>query len=115
MSILVVIDKTPYGDWRGREAIDMAFSLAAFDQPVSFLFRDAGVNWLRPGQHPEALGQKSVEKQLGAAAIFGVEALLAEEKALERYQIHPESLNKGVRPVVANTAFFDQYDHVVCL
>lgn len=47
---LIVIDSPPYGDWRGREALDMAFSLAAFDRPVALLFRGEGVNWLRPGQ-----------------------------------------------------------------
>ncbi|WP_404362458.1 DsrE family protein [Marinobacter sp.] len=115
MRILVIIDKAPYGDWRGREALDMAFSLAAFDQPVSILFREAGVNWLRPGHHSEPLGQKNVEKQLGAAGIFGVEALLAEQKALERYQLDEACLNAAAQAVAPDAAFFDQYDHVVCL
>lgn len=52
MSTLIVIDQPPYGSWAGREALDMAFSLAAFDQPVTLLFCGAGVNWLRKGQEP---------------------------------------------------------------
>ena len=38
MGMLIIIDQPPYGTWAGREALDMAFSLAAFDQPASLLF-----------------------------------------------------------------------------
>ena len=50
MTTLIVIDQPPYGSWAGRDALDMTFSLAAFDQPAAMLFLGAGVNWLCKGQ-----------------------------------------------------------------
>ena len=80
-----MIDQPPYGTWAGREALDMAFSLAAFDQSVTLLFAGAGVNWLRKEQSAESIQQKSVVKNLSAAPIFG-------------YLAHPEQI-PGSYPV----------------
>ena len=57
MSTLIIIDQSPYGAWTGREALDMAFSLAAFDQSASLLFTGAGVNWLRQSQEAGGITQ----------------------------------------------------------
>ncbi|MGF2734885.1 DsrE family protein [Marinobacter sp. DUT-1] len=111
MSTLIVIDKSPYGSWAGREALDMAFSLAAFDQPVSLLFCGAGVNWLRKGQEPGEIRQKSVEKNLAAAPIFGVEALLADSDDCSRYGLEAEQLLDGVTLVQADSQLFTNYSH----
>ena len=56
MTTLIVIDQAPYGSWTGREALDMVFSLAAFDQPAALLFMGAGVNWLRKSQDAGGIG-----------------------------------------------------------
>ncbi|MGP4843147.1 DsrE family protein [Marinobacter sp. 1Y8] len=84
---LFVIDTAPYGHWKGREMLDMAFSAAAFDQPAALLFTQAGVNWLRAGQLPDAIQQKSVSKNLSAATLFGLEAIYACQPSLERFGI----------------------------
>ncbi|MBS3804654.1 MAG: DsrE family protein [Oleiphilaceae bacterium] len=115
MTALVVIDRAPYGDWRGREAVDMGFSLAAFDQPVSFLFTGPGVNWLRMGQDATELSQKNLARQLGAAAIFGVEALLVDHKALAAYQLSVDTLSSPAQPVTVSPGLYGQYDHILCL
>jgi tRNA 2-thiouridine synthesizing protein C len=115
MTVLVVIDRAPYGDWRGREAVDMAFSLAAFDQPVSLLFTRSGVNWLRKGQEAGGLGQKNLAKQLSAAAIFGVEALLVDHSALVEYGLSADSLSSPAEPVTVTPDLYSQYDHILCL
>ncbi|HET8850610.1 MAG TPA: DsrE family protein [Marinobacter sp.] len=98
MTTLIVVDQAPYSNWNGREALDMALSLAAFDQPVALLFTGPGVNWLRSGQNPGRIEQKSVEKQLAAAGIFGVEALYADQTACDRYQLNAETLMPGITP-----------------
>ncbi|MCG7199584.1 DsrE family protein [Marinobacter pelagius] len=111
MSTLILIDQPPYGGWTGREALDMAFSLAAFDQPVSLLFCGAGVNWLRKGQEPGQVRQKSVEKNLSAATIFGVEALLADSDDCNRYGLEAAQLLSGVELVRADAQLFAGYSH----
>ena len=102
MSTLIVIDQPPYGTWAGREALDMAFSLAAFDQPVSLLFTGAGVNWLRKLQQTSEIEQKSVEKNLSAAPIFG---------ACTRYGLRLEDMVAGVAMSESNSELLHQYTH----
>lgn len=112
-SHLIVIDSPPYGDWRGREALDMAFSLAAFDRPVALLFRGEGVNWLRPGQEGAAIDQKTVSRNLGAARMFGVEALYADSSALARFAV--TSPDPEVTSVEPDSEFYRRFSKVVQL
>ncbi|MDK9557799.1 DsrE family protein [Marinobacter sp. M216] len=109
MAMLIIIDQPPYGGWTGREALDMAFSLAAFDQPVSLLFIGAGVNWLRTGQNTSGIEQKSVEKNLAAAPVFGIEDILADRISCERYGIAPPELADSVVLTDANAELLAQY------
>ncbi|MCL7944574.1 DsrE family protein [Marinobacter sp. ATCH36] len=112
MSTLIIIDQPPYGSWEGREALDMAFSLAAFDQPVSLLFCGAGVNWLRKGQDATTIQQKSVERNLAAAPVFGVEALLADNKACDHYGLTEEDLLDPVSITDFGPELTSRFDHV---
>lgn len=112
MTSLIVIDSPPYGSWSGREALDMAFAMAAFDQPVALLFVDAGVNWLRKGQDPAAVAQKSAERNLTAAPVFGVEALFADAGACRRYGLDENRLLPGVQQVDASPDWLSRFDHV---
>jgi tRNA 2-thiouridine synthesizing protein C len=112
MTVLIVIDQAPYGSWSGREGLDMAFSLAAFDQSCALLFSGAGVNWLRTGQQPDGLGQKSVAQNLGAAAIFGVEALYADAQACQRYGLADDVIIAGVTLIAPDQAFMAGFKDV---
>jgi len=111
MSTLIIIDQPAYGAWSGREALDMAFSLAAFDQAASLLFTGAGVTWLKQAQEPAGIDQKSVEKNLSAAPIFGIDAILADRSACNKYGLDESSLISGVTLVDADEALLGSYDH----
>ncbi|MDR9426198.1 MAG: DsrE family protein [Pseudomonadota bacterium] len=113
MSTLIVVDQAPYGSWAGREALDMTLSLAAFDQPAALLFTGAGVNWLRKHQAPEEIGQKSVEKNLAAAPIFGVEEILADATACQRYGLTEDNMIAGASMVADTSATLNSHQQVV--
>jgi len=113
VSTLIVIDQAPYGCWTGREALDMAFSLAAFDQPAAMLFTGAGVNWLRKGQQPDGVGQKSAEKNLSAAPLFGIDALIADEHACQQYGLTESTMLPGVELVSNIQDVLGDHEHVV--
>lgn len=113
MTTLVVIDQPPYGSWSGREALDMALSLSAFDQPVALLFTGSGVNWLRRGQASDAIGQKSVEKNLAAATLFGVETLMATRNDCQRYGLTETVRLTGVTLVDTAAEAIADHDHVL--
>lgn len=112
MSTLIIVDQSPYGSWEGREALDMALSLAAFDQPVSLLFSGAGVNWLRKGQDAAKVQQKSVERNLAAAPIFGVEALLADRAACKHYGLARTGLIDQASLSDFSPELIEGFDHV---
>lgn len=113
MTTLIVVDQAPYGAWSGREALDMVFSLAAFDQPAALMFVGAGVNWLRPSQNAAGIGQKTVEKNLAAAPLFGVDQIFAEQAACDRFLADAGQSLDGVERVESVKRLLDQYDHVV--
>lgn len=112
---LFVIDGAPYGDWRGREVLDMAFAMTAFDHTTALLFTGAGVNWLRVNQEPGVIGQKSVLRNLSAAGLFGITAIYADTQSLRRFgmQTMPEALD--VTETDSQTLLYTQFDHVVQL
>lgn len=99
MRYLFVFDRPPYGSWKDRELLDMAYSAAAFDQSVGLYFTRAGVNWLRGGQEPSGLGQKSVTRHLGAAELFGLEGLFADRDSLDRFGLDESSMTLPVSAV----------------
>ncbi|AOY87616.1 sulfur reduction protein DsrE [Marinobacter salinus] len=109
MTMLLIVDQAPYGTWAGREALDMAFSMAAFDQPITLLFTGAGVNWLRQGQDASAIQQKSVEKNLSAAPVFGIEAILADRASCVRYGLNAGDLPQGVALATVNADLLANY------
>ncbi|MDX1455983.1 MAG: DsrE family protein [Marinobacter sp.] len=114
MTVLIVIDQSPYGNWSGREALDMALSLAAFDQPVSLLFTGPGINWLRKHQNPAPIQQKGVNRNLAGATVFGIEELLADQAALQQYGLQSDDLLDGVAITEAGAGLYANYLHVVC-
>ncbi len=113
MTTLIVIDQPPYGASEGRDAMDMAFSLAAFDQPVSLLFSGAGVNWLRKGQAADHIGQKTLEKNLAAAPIFGVKEVLADRISCRNYALNEGLLQDNVQLVEVNSELLGRFTHTL--
>lgn len=113
MGMLIIVDQPPYGTWAGREALDMAFSLAAFDQPVTLLFTGTGVTWLRKGQDASAIEQKSVEKNLAAAPVFGIDTILADRMSCQRYGLNATDLPDGVTLTSADAHLLAQYTQTV--
>eukprot|EP00163_Fabomonas_tropica_P034156 TRINITY_DN9334_c0_g3_i1.p2 TRINITY_DN9334_c0_g3~~TRINITY_DN9334_c0_g3_i1.p2 ORF type:complete len:117 (+),score=17.92 TRINITY_DN9334_c0_g3_i1:408-758(+) len=113
METLIIIDQAPYGRFSGREALDMAFSLAAFDQPASLLFTGAGVNWLREDQAPDWIHQKSVEKNLAAAPIFGIEQLLADSTSCQRYGLTTSNLPDNITLIDGTAEVIERFQNVL--
>ncbi|WP_148862692.1 sulfurtransferase complex subunit TusC [Marinobacter fonticola] len=112
---LFVIDRAPYGDWSGREALDMAFSAAAFDQPVALLFTGAGVQWLRDQQQPAAIEQKTVSRNLSAASLFGIEALYADQASLDRFKLAQSEPSLEISTIGSIREVENQFTDVVRL
>lgn len=112
MPVLIVIDQPPYGRWDGRESLDMAFALAAFDKPVSLLFRGSGVFWLLSNQAGAAIDQKTVSSNLGAAPVFGVENLYADARALTTWPTET-MLIPDIKVITPDPDFYRSFTQVI--
>jgi len=113
MSALLIIDQPPYGSWAGRETLDMAFSLAAFDQQAAILFTGAGVNWLRTNQDATGIGQKCLEKNLSAAPIFGIDQIFADSDACQRFGLADHNLLPGTTLVASVRDTLAQFESII--
>ena len=94
---LLVCRQPPYGSAGARAALDLAMAAAAFEQDVSLLFLGAGVSQLIAGQQSDAIGEKSLEKQLAALPLYDVDELYADADALQRYGLAASELSLPVQ------------------
>jgi tRNA 2-thiouridine synthesizing protein C len=98
---LLVCRRPPYGAAFAREALDVALAAAAFEQRVALLFLGDGVLQLLPAQEAEALGQKPLDKQLGALPLYDVEELYVDAEALQARALDPAELALPAQPLGA--------------
>ena len=112
---LIVCRPPPYGASFAREALDMALACAAFDQRVALLFLGDGVLQLASGQHPEPIGQKPLDKQLGALPLYDVDELYAEADAFAARGLSADTSALPVRllDAAAITALLNEHDVVL--
>lgn len=94
--IAIVFRQPPYGSSFAREALDTAMAAAAFDQKVSLVFIGDGVWQLLANQQPQAIGQRSLEKQLATLPLYDVDRLYADAAALSQRGLHTGDLSLPV-------------------
>ena len=86
-NLLIVLRHSPYGSGLGRAAVDTALAFAAFEQEVELLFVGDGVLQLSPGQQGQSIGRKTIEKQLAALPLYGVDSVFVDATASLKYNI----------------------------
>ena len=83
-SYLFISRSTPYGSQQARAALDLAFTAAAFEQAVSFVFMDAGVLQLLNGQDTETSQLKNIGKMIPALKLYDVKNVYIHQSSLVR-------------------------------
>jgi tRNA 2-thiouridine synthesizing protein C len=73
--ILFILSNAPYANTHNLEILEAAMVGAVFDAQVSILFRGESVYSLLREQHGELIGQKSLNKVLGALPAYEVERI----------------------------------------
>ncbi len=81
-SFLLICRHAPYGGSLARESLDVALTAATFDQRVAILFLGDGVQQLLRAQHPDAIAQRALDKQLAALPLYDVDTIYVEADAL---------------------------------
>ncbi len=72
---LVVIDAAPFCGEAVIETIELAMGLAAFDNPVSVLFKGAGVFNLSANLRPDLSGQHDATRLIPALHYYDINSL----------------------------------------
>ena len=116
-SLLVTLTTSPYASSRARAGLDLALASAAFDKHVSLLLLGSAVLQLLNGQDTEALGLRNQRKTLGSAALYGINSIYADARALEKLGITQEALPEGCRAADAAQIreLFDTHDQLVSI
>ena len=91
-TFLLISRASPYGSTQAREALDIAFAAAAFNQRIQVLFMDDGVLQLAPGQQPSATSGKTLAKTLGMLEHYDVTDIYVEQSSLAARGLTPDEL-----------------------
>ncbi|WP_192036991.1 sulfurtransferase complex subunit TusC [Halomonas sp. YLGW01] len=97
--LLVILRHAPHGSSWLREGLDTALVAAAFGQRVSLLFAGDGVLALLTGQQAGPLGQKGTHGVIDMLAMYDIETLLVDERALSSRGLSVEDLMLPVSSV----------------
>ena len=90
--ILALCRHAPYGSTLAREGLEAILACAAMDQVPEVLFINDGVYQLLP-QNPEAIAEKSLQRNLQALPMFGVETVYVCRKSAEKRGLAAEQVN----------------------
>ena len=115
--LLVVLRSDPQASPRAVEARDLALAALAFEQRVSLLLLGDGVEWLRPGQDPGAIGREELLPGLRALVHHGLErlAVVREDLAERALDAAALALPATVLARAELPAFLAGHDHCVGL
>ena len=108
-SVLIVVRHSPYGSSLAKASLDVALSMAAFEQPVDMLFIGDGVLQLCGNQDTQALGVKSILRQLASLPLYEMNSVYVDESAAKRYE-----LDLTQAPVTAQALDGPQMHQLMC-
>lgn len=98
---LLISKSPPYGSSSAKDLLDVALTCSVFEQPVSLLLLGDAVLQLLPKQHSAPLGQKNLNALQDSLAMYDIESIYVDEKALtfhglscDDLQINASALNR---------------------
>lgn len=117
MSVLFILNKTPYGNDTSKEALDMALAHAAFDQQVSLLILDWGVWNLVSDQMPKLAGLKEFTRLFKGLDLYDIDDIYISQEALSKHGLTSEQLI--IEPKLASNSqikeLIAKHEKVMCL
>ena len=114
--VLALYRQAPYGNALAREGLEAVLAAAAMDQMADLLFCGDGVFQLLPDQSPIDIQQKSLQRNLQALPVFGIEQAFVCSKSLAQRGLNLDSLVRGQLSLTAiddSAALIASYDSVL--
>jgi len=91
-SFLIISRHAPCGSSHGRDALDVALTIAAFEQPLSLLYMDDGVFQLLSDQDTSAIEQKNVSQTLPMLAMYDIDQVYVDNSSLKERNLSVNDL-----------------------
>lgn len=89
----VVIRHAPYGNNFAQETLDAILAASVYGQVLTLIFIGDGIFQLLNNQYPEAIQQKSFEKQLSAFELYDIDRLFICENSLAQRGVNSTQLS----------------------
>ncbi|WP_237056661.1 sulfurtransferase complex subunit TusC [Microbulbifer sediminum] len=113
---LALCRQAPYGNALAREGLEAVLAASALEQAPDLLFSGDGVFQLLPGQEPDGIGQKNLQRNLQALPIFDIERAYVCEHSLSQRGLSLDDLATGgpaLHPVSDIGKLISSYDTVL--
>ena len=113
--IFCVIQQGPYGNSRGKEALDFILAAAAIEQPINIAFINDGIWQLKTQQDVSVIGEKSFTDTYKALPLYGIQNIFVTKESLNERQL---TFNDLIIPVTIITQtklaeLFNQQDIII--
>ena len=91
-SYLIISRSTPHSSPLSRAALDLAFTAAAFEQEISFVFLNNGVLQLMDDQNTVASNIKNVAKIISALKVYEIKNVYVHQESINQVGLEDQSL-----------------------
>ena len=117
MSMLIVLNSAPYGTTNCKDALDVALTMAAFDQAPNILLRGEGLQLLQVNTEID-VSFKNPKKILFGLPIYDIEVIYVEQSELQKNDItdqHLASLPLRIEILTHKnlSEFYESHHHVI--
>lgn len=88
----VLFKQSPFQSKAGQDGLELALTLATFEQPVELFFKDLGIQQLLKGLTGEPAGRKTYTAAFKSLELYDIEAVYVYQPSLAQLNISLEQL-----------------------
>ncbi len=90
--ILIIISQSGYGNSRAKEALDIALTLAAFEQEIALLMTGDAPFLLLKAQQPELIDQKNIANSFAALPMYDIDKVYIDQISLTTHHLTSDQM-----------------------
>ena len=113
--LLIILKNSPYRTDLSKITLDLAITLATFDQSVSILIIGDGCLQLHPNQNTEAFDHRNHLKTLASLGFYDIDNIYIHENSLVKTGLNPDELNENF-DIISNDiakSLIEKHDHIL--
>ncbi len=104
MKTAILNTQAPFASQSARDSLDLAMTLATYEQELSLFFKGEAVLQLLKSQKSLEIGRKDFTKTFKALPLYDIEQVYLDESALKEYNLSLADLS--IEPTLLNSSAF---------